>query len=265
MKIVDCHVHLNQYEELKRLPLDERTKRLHDTMESSGIDYAIVLSSYKASEERPSTDKLIEEANKYDNIGIVAGYSIDNHDNEYLQKCRQWLKDGTIKGMKLYCGYEHYYPYDPRYSPVYDMCTEFGAPVMIHTGDTFSAKGKLKYSHPLHVDDIAVDNPELQIVICHLGNPWIQDCMEVIYKNDNVYADISGLVVGDFSHYFEKLMAFKVLELLNYASKPERLLYGTDWPISTMDSYLNFVSKIKLQQNARELLMHRNSEVLYRL
>lgn len=60
----------------------------------------------------------------------------------------------------------------------------------------------MRISHPPHVDDVAVDSPNLKAVICHVGNPWIRDCMEVVYRN--VYADISGLVLGDFSDRFEQ-------------------------------------------------------------
>ena len=136
---------------------------------------------------------------------------------------------------------------------------------MFHTGDTFSAKGKLRYSHPLNIDEVAVDNPELKIVMCHLGNPWILDCEEVIYKNKNVYGDISGLVLGDFTHYYEELIADKIAELLNYAGEPRYLLYGTDWPIANMESYLKFVAGLELSEYARELMMFRNSDRLFKL
>jgi hypothetical protein len=264
--IIDCHTHLNQYEDMKRLPLEDRLKLLLDNMVENHVDYSIALSSYKVNEDRPSTAQLIEATKHYnDKIGIVAGYSIDNHNIEYLYQCRQWLKDGVIKGMKLYCGYEHYYPSDPRYNHVYELCKEFDVPVMIHTGDTFSSKGKLKYSHPINIDEISVDNPELKIVMCHLGNPWIQDCQEVVYKNKNVYADISGLVLGDFGHFFEKLMTMKVMELLNYAGKPTYLMYGTDWPICNMDSYLNFVETLKLSREGKALLMYKNAKQVYKI
>jgi predicted TIM-barrel fold metal-dependent hydrolase len=138
-------------------------------------------------------------------------------------------------------------------------------PVMIHTGDIFSSKGKLRFSHPLNIDEVAVDNPDLRIIICHLGNPWIQDCEEVIYKNKNVYADISGLVLGEFSDYFEDFMVDKVTEFLNYVGEPRYLLYGSDWPISSMQSYLNFSAKLKLTQHSRELLMFRNAEALFKI
>jgi len=265
MTIIDCHVHLNHYEGTKYLPLEERKELLLHTMQDGNVDHSIILSSYKVNPDRPSTEQLIEISKKHDNLSVVAGFSIDGHNDDDFQDCRKWLKDGLIRGMKLYCGYEHYYPYDKRYQRVYDLCIEYDVPVMIHTGDTFSSKGKLKYSHPLNIDEIAVDNPELKIIICHIGNPWIQDCEEVIYKNKNAYADISGLVLGEFSHYFEDYMVDKVREFLNYAGEPRYLLYGSDWPLSSMDSYLNFAAKLELTQHSRELLMFRNAKSLFKI
>ena len=264
--IIDCHTHLNQYGILEHEHLlEKRVKTLHLSMTSHNVDYAIVISSYKVNEQRPSTLQLIQNTKKYDNIGIVAGYSIDNHTEEDLKNYKQWIRDGLVKGLKLYCGYEHYFPYDKRYQKVYDICIEFDVPLMVHTGDTFSEKGKLKYSHPLNIDEIAVDNHELKIVMCHLGNPWIEDCQEIIYKNDNVYADISGFAVGKFDHFFEKVMIEKVAELVNYAGEPRYLLYGTDWPIADMDSYLNFVAKLKLKTIFRDELMYKNAKKLFKI
>jgi predicted TIM-barrel fold metal-dependent hydrolase len=264
--IIDCHTHLNQYESLANVSsLEDRVKKLLATMTNHNVDYSIILSSYKVNEQRPSTLQLIEATKKHDNLGIVAGYSIDNHTEDDLKQYRQWIRDGSVKGLKLYCGYEYYYPYDEKYQKVYDTCVEFGVPVMIHTGDTFSEKGKIRFSHPLHIDEIAVDNPELRIVMCHLGNPWIADCQEVVYKNDNVYADMSGLAVGKFDHFFENMMVEKVAELINYAGEPRYLLYGTDWPISDMDSYLSFVAKLKLKKEYRDKLMYQNAKDLFNI
>lgn len=264
--IIDCHVHVNQYELLQNVSsLESRLEKLQLEMISNNVDYAIILSSYKINSERPSTKKIIDAIGKYDNLGLVAGFTIDNHTDEDLSNYKTWIKDGLIKGLKIYAGYEHYYPYDQRYQKVYDTCIEFDIPVMIHTGDTFTSKGKLRYARPLNLDDVAVDNPGLKIVMCHLGNPWIQDAQEVIYKNKNVYADISGLVVGDFDHYFEKMMKEKVAELINYAGEPKYLMYGTDWPISSMDSYLNFVAKLKIKNEYRDLLMYKNAKCLFKI
>jgi len=270
--MIDCHVHLNDYDDQinesgrKFLSLEERVKLLIQSMHDYGIDYSIVLSSYKVDVNRPSTAEIIDFAKKFDNqLGVVAGFTIENHTEEDLKNCRKWLKDGIIRGIKLYCGYEHYYPNDKRYQRVYDMCVEYESPLMIHTGDVFSKTAKLKFSHPLNIDDIAVDNPELKIVMCHLGNPWITDCQELLYKNRNVYADISGLVVGNFSPSAEIRYKNKIRELLDYVAEPHSLIYGSDWPISSMHSYISFVQKLELDQESFERLMFKNAKSVFRL
>jgi predicted TIM-barrel fold metal-dependent hydrolase len=274
MPIIDCHVHLNRYDTRGSLSrrftsLGNRLEALVQSMNNNHVDYSIVISSYRVDANRPSTSQIIDIVGKNENIrnkiGIVTGFTIDNHTEEDLKQYRIWLKDRLIKGVKLYCGYEHYYPYDKRYQKVYDICMEYGVPVMIHTGDTYSSTAKLRYAHPLNVDDIAVDNPELRIVMCHLGNPWVADCQEVLYKNSNVYSDISGLVVGDFGLPSARRYASQINDLLNYVGKPHHLLYGSDWPISNMDSYLAFVRKLELDADSYDLLMSRNTRNIFRL
>ena len=270
MPILDCHVHLNNYNELytskKILSLEERVNALLECMYNNNIDYSIILSSYKVDINRPSTSQIIDATKKYvDKLGVVAGFSIDNHTNEDLENYRKWLKDGYIKGIKIYCGYEHYYPCDERYQRAYDMCIEYETPLMVHTGDTLSSTAKIKYSHPLNIDDVAVDNPELNIIMCHLGNPWIIDCQEILYKNRNVYADISGLFVGEFTSNAESHYIRKIKELLNYTDAQHHLLYGSDWPISSMTSYLSFVQKLELNRESSDLLMFKNAESIFKL
>ena len=115
----------------------------------------------------------------------------------------------------------------------------------------------------LHIDDVAVDNPQLKIVICHIGNPWIRDCMEVVYKNDNVYTDISGFVLGSFSYRFERYMRKQVEEILLYGVEPEDVLYGTDWPIASMETYIEFMDQISIPQKERKKIMGENALDLY--
>jgi hypothetical protein len=108
--IIDCHVHANQYERINKtgkfVSLEKRFNALLESMDNNGVDYSIILSSYKVDENRPSVSKIIDTVKKYDNnkLGVVAGFTIDNHTEEDAKNCRTWLKDGIIKGIKLYCG-----------------------------------------------------------------------------------------------------------------------------------------------------------------
>jgi len=72
-------------------------------------------------------------------------------------------------------------------------------------------------------------------------------------------------VLGDFTHYYEEFMVDKVAEFLNYAGEPRYLLYGSDWPISNMESYLNFFAKLELTSHSREQLMYRNAKALFKI
>ena len=158
-------MHVNGYESLKNLTLKQRIESLSDTMQSNKVDYAIIISSYIVNQERPSTSEILSMVEKYENIKVVAGYSINNHTDNDVKEYIEYLKNGKIKGLKIYPGYEHYYPYDPKYQKIIDLCIEYDVPLMIHTGDTYTPKGKVRFAHPLNVDDVSVDNPELKIII----------------------------------------------------------------------------------------------------
>ena len=148
---------------------------------------------------------------------------------------------------------------------MYDLAAEFDVPVMIHSGDTYSPMGKVKFSHPLHVDEVAVDHPNTKIIICHIGNPWIRDCMEVVYKNKNVYTDISGLVLGDFSDRFERYMRKQLQDMILYGVEPDKVLFGTDWPISSMESYLEFMDELSIPTKDKRKIMSGNAARVFRL
>jgi len=263
--IIDVHTHLNNYDENQTVPLEKCLEQLQYSMSYNKVDYAMVLTSYKVNPHRPSTRAVVEATADLKNIFVVAGLSYRNYKERDLREISDYLKDGRVRGLKLYPGYEPFYPHDPRCQVLYDLAMEYDVPVMIHTGDTFNPRGKVRFSHPIHVDDVAVDNPTLKLVICHVGNPWIRDCMEVVYKNKNVFADISGLVLGDFKSHFKKFMLQQIKEMILYAGEPDYLLYGTDWPICRMRTYLSFVNGLGLNPVKKEKILWRNANRLFRL
>jgi uncharacterized protein len=89
--------------------------------------------------------------------------------------------------------------------------------------------------------------------------------MEVIYKNANVYADISGLVLGDFSDRFEAYMRRQFQEMMIWGVDPGKVLFGTDWPISTMESYLAFMAELKMPPADRRRIMCDNAAALFKI
>lgn len=262
--ILDCHIHLNDYEETKA-PVEERIALLRATMAENGVDKGFILTSYMANSARPRVDHVIEAVKPFPELFVVEGISLSGGAPFDLAATEERLKSGQVIGLKLYPGYEHYYPTDRLCVPVYDLAAKYRVPVMFHSGDTYTKLGKLKYAHPLHIDDVAVDHPDLRIVICHLGNPWLRDCAELMYKNDNVRADISGLVLKGFEAKFERWLVEQVRELILYAGNPEDLLFGTDWPLVDMSPYLRFMRGLDLEPEQERLIMHDNAEYWFRL
>jgi predicted TIM-barrel fold metal-dependent hydrolase len=168
---------------------------------------------------------------------------------EHLHAVETVLATGRVRALKAYLGYLHYAPDHAGYRPYYELAEQYRVPFVFHTGDTYSPYAKLRFAQPLLVDDIAVDHPRVNFVLAHLGNPSLTEAAEVVYKNINVWADLSGLVVGDEDSFTaaerqEMLQetAAGVRRAFRYAERPNRFLYGSDWPLTPMAPYRQFIA-----------------------
>jgi uncharacterized protein len=263
--IVDCHTHINNYHNDAVVSLHECIDDLLLQMRRNRIDIALVLTSYKVTPGRPSTVEAVNATRHLSNVYVVAGISQTMLPEVDAAQFREFIADGAVRGFKIYPGYEPFYPGDVQFDPIYTIAAEMHVPVMVHCGDTFTPRGKLKYAHPLNVDDVAVDHPDVDFVICHLGTPWFRDTMEVVYKNSNVYTDISGLVLGNFNDRYEAYIVKQLQEMLVYGVEPDKVLFGTDWPISSMDSYLEFMEELPIPERERNKIMFENAVRLFHL
>jgi predicted TIM-barrel fold metal-dependent hydrolase len=128
------------------------------------------------------------------------------------------------------------------------LAKEYNKPVVIHSGSTFSYKGELKYSHPLNINQLATEFENINFIIAHLGDPWIMDSAAVIDNSNNVYADLSGLIVGDQQKIEErkdqKLFVDRLKQGLIYNDCYDKLLFGSDWPLVALKPYIKFIKNI---------------------
>jgi predicted TIM-barrel fold metal-dependent hydrolase len=155
---------------------------------------------------------------------------------------------------------------DPSLESVFRIAAKYDVPVMIHCGDTFARDAKVRMAHPLLVDDVAVDYPDVRFVICHLGNPWFQDTAEVLYKNDNVFGDMSGLILGEFTHEFERHLVTRLKEMIAYMGDPgSQLMYGSDWPLVAMGPYVKFLHSLDFTGETFENIAWRTAAKLFRI
>ena len=198
--IIDSHTHIGKlpnslYSESYQKNFELILKEAKD----SKVDKVIIIAGLEKKDGfNLSTKSLIDLIKDNSNVYAVAGIDVINYQEEDISDLEDYLKHKKIVAIKLYTGYQHFYPSDERCKPIYELCLKYDVPVIFHSGDTLAgyvSNPKIKYSHPINIDDVAADLPELKIIIAHMGNPWLIDCAEVMYKNPNVYADISGLVV----------------------------------------------------------------------
>jgi len=177
-------------------------------------------------------------------------------------------KSNTVKGFKILLGYQQVYPNDQLFSKLYDYCEEKEIPVLFHTGDTASRNGSLTHSHPLNLDALANSRPELRIVACHFGNPWIMDTAEIVYKHEHIYADISGLFVGKDSVYSSKYfdyMVDSISKAIHYIGSCERILFGSDYPVSPPERVLKLAMRLDISAKDRKKILYENAKELFML
>jgi uncharacterized protein len=230
------------------------------------VDHSVVITSYKVNDDRPGVDQVMDVLAGDPRTTIVEGLRWMGEERTDLFDMESRIRSGRVKGIKLYPGYEPYPINDPSLESVFRLAAKCDVPVLIHTGDTYSKTAKVRHAHPLLVDDIAVDHPNTKFVMCHAGNPWFMDAAEVVYKNDNVYADISGLTLGQIESDFEIYMQRRLMEMIKYMGAADRkLMFGTDWPLVAMSPYLDFLERMELPLEQKEWMAWKTAQSLFKI
>lgn len=141
-------------------------------------------------------------------------------DNDLAERVDELVRDLGFRGIKLYPVYQHHYLNDPRMYPLYAKAQELGVPVLVHTGSSVFKGARIKYGDPLHLDDVAIDFPELRLLLAHSGRPfWYEQAFWMARRHPNVYLEISGLPAKHLLEYFPRL-----------ESLADKVIYGSDWP-----------------------------------
>lgn len=179
-----------------------------------------------------------------------------------LEEIERSVHDLGLRGLKLGPNYQRFEPLSPRAKAVYAKAQEMGLPILFHQGTSPVRTAPIRYAHPLIMDEIAMEFPELRIVMAHLGHPWQPDTIVVIRKHPHVYADISGLFYRPWSFY-------SALRLAVEWDVMHKLLFGSDFPVTTpqetMDALLSVNDVVKgsglptIPEEALHAIIHRNS------
>jgi hypothetical protein len=281
-KVIDIHVHMQPLEmmkpeclavmernqadfaEVRQLAADPR--KFVALLDREGIERAGII-NYVA----PRVMGFTEEVNSW-----AANYARDFRDRllpfgsvdptttrdaaAAMDKIINKLK---LPALKLHPPHQLFHPNDYRnglepLETIYRMAEQAGLPVMIHTGTSVFPGARNIYADPITVDDVAVDFPELPILIAHGGRPlWTDTAAFLLRRHANVFMDISSIPPQNLLQYFPRLE-----ELAGKA------LWGSDWPgprVPGMRPNLDRFCQLPLSAGAKQKILYENAKRLFGL
>jgi len=281
LKIIDVNTHPsfseNDYKtDAKQIGIDFTLNGLLKDFKKYNVYRAVAMPrfSHNCIGERIShtdrNDEIIQivknHPDKFLGVATLQPSEFVEKDIEAIEK---GINGGYFKALKLYLGYEYFYPNSEECMPIYEFAQRMNIPVFFHTGDTWSKFSRVKYAHPLAIDDVACSFPKVKLVICHFGNPWITDATEVVYKNNNVFTDISGLVVYSNSIYrkqYEKSKIRQVSEAIYFDDNiANKVMFGTDYPIVGYEYYTKLISRLEVGKKDLRKIFFENARKLFGL
>lgn len=182
-------------------------------LEATGLDYC-------AEDTNPATLDFVRDAPQR-RIGFM---SVNPLWPDAIEQMDHWRQRGLV-GIKLGPNYQQFDPLGPAALAVYAHAERSGLPILYHQGASPIRQAPLRYTYPLITDEVALQFPELRIVMAHMGHPWGKETVMTIRKHPHVYADVSSIYLRPWVCY-ESLLA-----AVEWGSAG-KLLLGSDFPIA---------------------------------
>lgn len=166
------------------------------------------------------------------------------------------VRDHGIKGLKLYPTYNYFYPNDRMIYPVYEMAARLQIPVMVHTGSSVFKGARLKYGDPLFLDDVAVDFPDLNILMVHSGRGfWYSEAFFLARLHPNLYMEVAGLPPQKLPEYFPEL-----------ERNADKIIFGSDWPgVFNIRENIEAIRSLPLKPSSLEKILGGNAARLLKI
>jgi predicted TIM-barrel fold metal-dependent hydrolase len=264
--VIDFHLHAGLYHDLHPWVIEWMKTEIEDPkayvssvltregivrfLRENGVDYAVALAELSPITTGVLSNEGVAELCR----GIDCLIPFCNI-NPFLMadlsgELERYVAEMGFRGVKLYPTYQHFYANDSRLYPLYAKAQELGIPVMIHTGSSIFRGARLKYGDPLYMDDIAVDFPELVLLIVHSGRGFWYDRAYFLAKlHANVYMEISGLPPQKLLDYFPELERVA-----------DKVVFGSDWPgMPHVKRNIEIIRGLPLSEEAKEKILGGNA------
>ncbi len=208
-----------------------------------------------------SNDAVAEFAAANSDIAIAFASIDPTRGPAAVREARRLVASGAVRGLKLHPPLQQFFPNDPLAYPLYEVFAEAKLPVLFHTGHSGIGTGmpggggiRLKYGNPMNIDDVAVDFPEMPIILAHPSFPWQDEAISVCLHKPTVYIDLSG--------WSPKYFSSTLIQYANTLLK-QKVLFGSDYPLITPDRWLADFEKIAIRDEVRPLILKENAMRLF--
>jgi len=257
--LVDVHSHYWEYP--KHFSDDFRKQALRSRGDVE-VDLTVRWEDYRASAQ--GCDKTIVFGGKAKLSGLwvpdgeIAAYvaqhpdrlvgflSLDPTQPGWQDELVEGHQDLKLKGIKLLSMYAGFKPNDKTLDHLWQYATRHGLPVLLHTGTTFVSQAPLDCTLPRLLDDVAIRFPDVKVVMAHLSHPYEGECIITIRKHPNVYADCSAL-------HYRPFQLYQSLLLLQEYGVWQKLLFGSDYPFTTVTASLEGMRKLNQMLEGTQL------------
>lgn len=271
VRVIDVHVHLQPYSMVRpeclavmqrnrpEFPhLVEMTKNpnfLIKVLDDAKVDRAGLI-NYVAPETlgfTPAVNDFIAAYTKEHRDRVWPYGGIDPKATPEVDKEMDRILGLGIRALKIHPPHQLFFPNDhqgrlPALGKIYRRCEEEKVPIVFHTGTSIFPGARNKFGDPMAIDDVAVDYPDLKIVMAHGGRPiWMETCFFLVRRHRNVFMDVSGVPPQSLLNYFPRL-----------AQIAEKTMFGTDWPgpgVPDIRGNIDRFLALELGQEATEAIL----------
>jgi hypothetical protein len=174
-----------------------------------------------------------------------------------VRQARRLVTEHGVRGFKFHPSMQAFHPYDRMAYPLYAELEALGVPAVFHSGQTGIGAGmpggagiRLRYSDPMDIDDVAVDFPDLRIVLAHPSFPWQDEALAVATHKPTVHIDLSGWS----PKYFPPQLVRYANSLLRH-----KVLFGSDYPAITPQRWLDDFDALDIKPEVRPLILKENA------
>jgi hypothetical protein len=210
-----------------------------------------------------SNEEIAELAHKNADVAIPFASVNPHRGAEGVAMAKRLIKDYGVRGFKFHPSVQDFFPNDRMAYPLYEVIAEAKLPALFHTGQTGVGAGtrggagiRLKYSNPMLLDDVAVDFPDMPIVLAHPSFPWQEEALAVATHKPQVYIDLSGWS----PKYFPPILVQYANTLLK-----DKILFGSDYPVMSPERWMADFDKLNIKPEVRPLILKENAAKLLRL